>query len=365
MLRQGRAAFRVESDSLAPGCSGRPLAVWLHRQAGGHGWGAMTTDNFQLSVTSHGAIAALQPVAERARQYAARARAPSTLRAYERQWRAFEAWCAEHGVRSMPALPAAVALYLTERADSGWSVATLAQALVAISRRHDAAGEPSPRVDPGLRDVWKGIKNTKGVAPQREASPLGPDELRRMIGAGRGVAAVRDRALMLLGFAGARRRIELVNLNAEDVRDDPDGLIITIRRSKTDQEGAGFEVPIPFGSDRVSCPVRGLKDWLQVSGIDSGAIFRSIRRGDRLTSKRLTGRDVARIIQRAAKRAGIKRENLSGHSLRSGFVTTAHKAGKSIAAIQKQTGHKTIGMVVRYVRKAGLFDSCAAAGIGL
>ena len=152
-------------------------------------------------------------------------------------------------------------------------------------------------------------------------------------------------------------------LEVTDIQDTDSGMVITIQRSKTDQEGQGRELGVPFGSDPATCPVRGLRAWLEASGITSGAVFRSVR--GRNVGARLSGRDVARIVQRSAKRAGVDAEKLSGHSLRSGLATAAARAGKSANAIAAQTGHKSHAMVARYVRRAGLFDDNAAAGVGL
>lgn len=301
-------------------------------------------------------------LAIKAADYAKAAKSTATIKAYASQWRAFESWCESVSAAPLPAAPGVVALYLTHRAEAGSAVATMAQCLTAISRAHVSANHPSPRLDETVREVWHGIRREHGEA-QEQAKPLLPDALRRLVKAGNGLAGARDRALLLLGFAGALRRAELVGLDVADVRDVAgDGLVITVRRSKTDQLGKGREVGIPYGSDRMVCPVRALRAWLELAEISEGAIFRGAR-GGRLTPHRLDGRDVSRIVQRAAKRARVKPDGYSGHSLRAGLVTAASKAGKSLRSIQDQTGHKSLAMVLRYVRSATIFEDNAADGI--
>jgi integrase len=179
-----------------------------------------------------------------------------------------------------------------------------------------------------------------------------------------GVIGIRDKALLLVGFAGALRRSELVALTVADLDFTPEGLVVALRRSKTDQEGKGRKIGIPPGRAR-TCPVRALQDWLEAAGIGEGAVFRGVNRHGQVADKPLTGRSVARIIQRAAERAGLDSTRFAGHSLRAGLVTTAAKAGKPTHSIMAQTGHKSVGMVQKYIREAKLFEENAAAGIGL
>lgn len=319
------------------------------------------SDSHTLVVSPTTALA-LSATAASAKAYAAAARSDNTRRAYATQQAGYCSWCAAHGAPELA--QESVALYLTARSDAGASIATCAQALAAVCALFARAGEPSPRTAALVREVWQGIRRVRGVA-QQQATPVTPEQLRRMVRASKGLAGARDRALLLLGFAAALRRSELVALDVADIRDDADGLVITIRRSKTDQEGTGRTVGVPFGSDKLTCPARALREWLTAAGITEGAVFRGVRRGDRLTLNRIDGRDVARIIQRAAKRARVPVEHLSGHSLRAGLATAAAKAGKPAHVIAKQTGHKSLAMVARYIRDASLFDDNAAAGIGL
>jgi integrase len=306
-------------------------------------------------------------LAERAVGYARQARAASTNRVYGIQWRRFSDWCRRHGREPLPADPGLLALYLTERADGGARVSSLEQAISAIARQHKLARLPAPHEDASVQEVWTGIRRAIGRA-KRRATPVTPSMLREMIrGAPDGRAALRDAALVLVGFAGAFRRGELVALDVADVAFTDDGLLVSIRRSKTDQEAVGAVVPIPFGSDRATCPVRALRAWLEASGIAEGAIFRGVHRSGRIGSKRLSTNSVSRILKRAAKHASLSVERLSGHSLRSGLGTTAAKQGKRLEVIQKHMRHKRLDQTLEYVRQASAFDEDdnAASGIGL
>lgn len=318
-----------------------------------------TEDGLALS-----AVTTLAPLVELAARYAVEDRAPNTRRAYSAALRGYRAWAAEHQGPDLD--PHTVSLYLAHRAESGTAVATLGIALAAITKAFAEAGLPNPRQAAPVKRVLDGIRRRYGTAPTRQARALGIDDLRRMCRSGKGLVGARDAALLLVGFAGAFRRSELAALDVTDVADDANGFVVTLRRSKTDQHGAGRKVPIPFGSDPKTCPVRALRAWLDASGSPTeGPLFRSVLRGNRLTSNRLHGRDVTRLVQRAARRARVRVERLSGHSLRSGFITAAARAGKSIASIARTTGHKSHAVLAGYIRNETLFDDCAATGIGL
>jgi integrase len=303
---------------------------------------------------------------EHARAFARAARSERTRDAYRYQWARFEGWCEAHGLVPLPAAASAVALYLSAWAKDGAAIASLAQALAAISEAHAVAGYKAPRKAPELREVWKGIRRELGTAPRRVA-PLVVDELRQLCAVLEPESRIgrRDRALLTMGFAAALRRSELVALELDDARFTNDGLELLIKKSKTDQEGAGALVGVPFGSDRATCPVRSLRAWLDDALIGEGAIFRSVTRHGRLGA-RLSDRAVARIVQRTALAAGLDPALYAGHSLRAGLATSAAKAGKRDRAIMKQGRWRSRAMVDRYVRDATLIDDDnAAAGIGL
>jgi integrase len=254
---------------------------------------------------------------------------------------------------------------LTARADAGKKPATLALELAAIGAAHKAAGHASPAAAESGRAVLAGIRRTVGVA-QRRVTPLLPGDLRAVsVTLPRNLLGARDRALLLLGFAGAFRRSELSALEVEDLRFGDDGLQVLLRRSKTDQEGRGETKGIPFGSHAATCPVRALKAWLEAAKLEHGPLFREVTRHGRVATSPLTGRSIARVIKRCAAVAGLDARDFSGHSLRAGLATAAAKAGKSTHAIMRQTGHKSADMLSRYIREAQLFDDNAADGIGL
>ncbi len=299
-----------------------------------------------------------------AQAFARAANAVATQRAYRADWRAFETWCTSRGLASLPAGGTTVALYLSARADDGRRVATLARSLAAITWAHKAAGLASPVREAAVREVLKGIRRTRGVA-QRQAAPLLPGQLRTMVAAlPQDLRGARDRALLLLGFAGAFRRSELVALDVEDLAAVDGGLEVTIRRSKTDQEGRGRKVGVPRGGEPATCPVRAVRTWLDAGGLSTGPVFRRIR-GAGVGAERLRPYEVVRSVKRAAEAAGLDASLLSGHSLRAGLVTAAAKAGKPAHVIMKQTGHRSVAMVNRYTRDADLFSDNAAKGIGL
>jgi integrase len=305
-------------------------------------------------------------LADAAAAYAGASRAENTKRAYTNDFIMFTTWCAPQGFATMPALPSTVALYLTALAISDRKVATIERALVAISQAHKLHGFPSPRKAAEVTEVLQGIRRTLGVAPTQK-DPVLVDTLRSLVEPMRrdDPGDVRDRALICLGFASGCRRSELVALDVGDLSFGDDGLEVTIRRSKTDQEGLGRKVGIPYGGRPRTCPVRAVRDWIDLSLLDGGPLFRPINRFGKILPSRLTGQSVALIIKRWALEAGFDPALFAGHSLRSGLATAAAKAGKSERSIMKQTGHRSVTVVRRYIRDAELFDDNAAAGIGL
>jgi site-specific recombinase XerD len=301
----------------------------------------------------------------RTRDYVRKAKAKATRRAYKRDWRSFEGWCQGHQLAALPAAPETLALYIAGLAEAGRKVSSIERALASISQAHKAAGHESPRSSAAVRNTLQGIKRVHTTA-QDQKDPVLVEELRAMVKAlPTSLRGLRDRALLLVGFAGGFRRSELVALDREHVRLVSDGLEVVIKRSKTDPEGEGRKVGIPFGSDPATCPVRTLNAWLTSSGITEGAMFRGITRHHKLTEYRLDGKDVARAVKRAGKAAGMDTSKLAGHSLRAGLATAAARAGKSERSIMAQTGHRSVIMVRRYIRDANLFTDNAAAGIGL
>lgn len=306
---------------------------------------------------------ALVVAVQDARDYAAAARSERTRRAYRAAWEAFGAWCAEVGLVALPALPGTVATYLGHRAREGAAVASLGQYLAAITEAHRAAGHDAAalRSSAEVRAVMAGVRRVHG-SKQRQARPATIEVIRAMVEPlGSSLLEVRDRAFLLLGFGAALRRSELASLDVEDLVFSPRGVEVRIARSKTDQEGRGDVVAVPFGMAPETCAVRAVKAWLSASGVASGPLFRTLRAGGR--GGRIDGRDVSRVIKRAAERAGLDPSGFSGHSLRAGLATSAALAGRSDRSIMGQTRHRSRAMVDRYVRTADRWRDNAAAGL--
>jgi site-specific recombinase XerD len=305
----------------------------------------------------------LAALVERAREYAIDARASSTRRAYAADFRAFEQWCAAQALVSMAAPPSVVAVYLTHLAESGRKVATIERALTGIVHAHRSRGFDWPRAHPAIASVMGGIRRHLGTAPSQKA-PVVDELLAAMLGTlDDDLRGQRDRALLTLGWSGAFRRSELVALTVADVARSSEGLIVTVRRSKGDQEAKGAQKGIPYASRAALCAVRSLDAWLAASGITEGPIFRYIDRHGSIHGEALGDRSVARIVQRTAASAGLDASTVGGHSLRAGFATTAAKRGKSLDAIMRQTLHKSERVARSYIRHAKLFDDNAAVGL--
>ena len=314
---------------------------------------------------------ALADIAQKLMQYAGASRAPATLQSYQAAWRAFTAWCELHRRCPLPASAETASLFLSDLADR-YRPSTLSRMLAAIAFAHRVRGEGFDAS--GCGDVLSGIRRTHGAAP-RQVSALTLDLLVRIDEAlPRSTAGVRDRALLLLGFAGALRRSELVGLNVGPrtpgctglVHFGPEGVQINLVRSKTDQEAVGIVKGIVRGGP--VCAVAALEEWLHLAGINEGPIFRSVDKGGSVRPRRLTDRSVPDIVKRSVKRAAIatglsdeEAERMSrhfaGHSLRAGFATSAAAAGVTGETMASHVGWTSGQMASRYVRNAGLFKS--------
>lgn len=294
------------------------------------------------------------------------AKAGSTLRAYEHDWKKFCRWCEDTRLAPLPASPQTVILYstdLTKNERKRWN--TLARRLAAISQMHQQAGYESPTRAWAVKQVLSGLRRELGVAPIRK-KPLLLEDLRDILKQiPDSLHGRRDRALLLMGFTGAFRRSELVGLNVEDLETTRDGVVVTVRRSKTDQEGEGRRVGIPRGADAGTCPIHALEAWRTAAGITSGALFRSVNRHGQVLGHRLSGEAVALAVKRCAEKLGYDPHDFAGHSLRAGLATSAAAAGKSERAIMNQTGHRSVTTVRRYIRDGELFRENAAHGLGL
>lgn len=306
----------------------------------------------------------MRRITDEAHRFIRHAKAPATLRAYRSDWVHFTTWCHERELDPLPAEPQTVALYLTDLAGVK-ATATLQRRITSISQAHQAAGLEPPTRSMIVRETWRGIRRTFGTASEGKA-PARTAEIRSMVATlDDRLIGVRDRALLLIGYAGALRRSELVALDVADVTESTDGLVVTVRRSKTDQEGAGEQLGLPYGSDPATCPVRALRAWLAASGIEGGPIFRPVTRAGRLGDARLSDRAVAEVVKRTAAAAGLDARHYAGHSLRAGLITSAAEAGVAERDIMRHSRHKSLPVMRRYIRGATLFQSNAAAAVGL
>lgn len=287
--------------------------------------------------------------------------ADATRRAYRSDARVFAEWCEGRQRQPIPATPDTVAEFLADQADAGVKPATLRRRVAAIKFAHQAAGLDSPTSAMTVTATLKGIFNQVGVKPKRKAPATAP-RLREMIQhCADTLIGKRDRALLLLGFAGAFRRSELVALTVADLEETPHGLRVTIRKSKTDQQGAGQTLAILRGD--VHCPVAALQDWLQAAGISESYLFRPIGKGGRVSQNPISTKSVAQIIKAHAGKAGLDPDHYAGHSLRAGFLTSAAENGANLFKLMEVSRHKSVETVRGYVRNADLFKGHAGAGL--
>jgi len=319
---------------------------------------------FELAVPSAAAdISALRLKAE---DFVRAAKSPATLRAYRSDWADFASWCQAHELCPLPAEPASVALYITDLASSR-ATGTITRRLTSITKAHQAAGFETPSTTRHIEvgETLKGIRKTIGIAQTCKA-PLLTKDLRKIVEElPEGLIGLRDRAILLVGYAGGFRRSELAALLVTDAVFTEDGLIITLRRSKTDQEGQGRKVGIPRGSNPDTCPVRSLRAWISAAGIETGALFREVTRHGQIGKSPLHKDSIGFIVKRAAERAGYDPSTLGGHSLRAGMATQAAMNGATERTIMKQTGHRTLTMLRRYIRDGEMWRKNAAASLGL
>lgn len=298
----------------------------------------------------------VEPLSEPIRRFLSSSLSPSTQRAYAADLIHFRA-----SGRDIPCPPQSVAEYLADLAATH-ATATIQRRLAAIAKAHRTLGYDDPCKTEIVKSTMNGIMRTKGMA-QREARALQRDDLFAALALmGDRATDLRDKALLLVGFAGAFRRSELVGFDCSDVEHDRRGIVLHLRRSKTDQTGRGRKIAIPHGRTRW-CPVRHLTDWLAQAGIEQGPIFRSIDRHGNIAPERLSGDAVSTILKKRVEAAGFDPVIFSGHSLRAGLATSAALAGASSWKIREQTGHKSDAMVARYIRAGDMFTDNAAGAV--
>jgi site-specific recombinase XerD len=294
-------------------------------------------------------------------------KANNTIRAYKSDFNDFELFCIQNGFKSLPSEPKIISLYLTSLSSKNIKMSTLKRRLVSIGVIHKLKGHYLDTKHPLIIENIMGIKRRKGSA-QNGKKPLLINNLKVLIKAiNRSdlnpIIKFRDRTIVLIGFSGGFRRNEIVSLNYDDIEFVNEGMKINLRRSKTDQYGEGFLKGIPYFDNPVYCPVISMQNWLKISKINSGSLFRRFSKGAKLTEIRLTDQTVALIIKKYLQLAGIDSKNYSGHSLRSGFATSAADAGAEERSIMAMTGHKSTEMVRRYIKEANVFKNNALNNI--
>ena len=293
----------------------------------------------------------------------------NTVRAYKSDFEDFSLFCVKNGFKSIPTEPKIVSLYLTYLSSKDVKTSTIKRRLVSIGVIHKIKGHYLDTKHPIIVENFMGIKRLKGVS-QNGKKPILINDLKQIIDVINkqeepDIKKLRNKALLLLGFAGGFRRNELISLNLEDLDFVFEGLKINIKRSKTDQFGEGFIKGIPYFDNYLYCPVKNLQKWLNISKLKKGPVFVRFSKGSNLTNIRLTDQSVALIIKDYLAKAGIDNKNYSGHSLRSGFATSAAEAGAEERSIMAMTGHKTSQMVRRYIREANIFKNNALDKIKL
>jgi site-specific recombinase XerD len=317
--------------------------------------------NRNLTITTANPPARLQEATERAGTFARAEKADSTKRAYRSDFAIFAAWATAQEVSALPAAPETVAAFIAAEADRGVKASTIGRRLAAIRYAHRLAGIALPTDDERVRATARGIRRSIGTARTKKAPATNERLLAMVAPRGHSLAKLRDRALLLIGFAGAFRRSELVALDIADIEEAAEGLRITIRQSKTDQEAEGQTVAIVRGS--VACPVEALKAWLAAAGITEGSLFRPINKADRVSLDRLSAQSVALIVKAHCERAGLDPAQFAGHSLRAGFLTSAAKRGANLFKMMDVSRHRSVDTLRGYVRDAEIFKDHAGAGL--
>ena len=290
-------------------------------------------------------------------------KAINTVRAYKSDFNDFSLFCAQNGFKSLPSEPKVVSLYLTYLTTKDSKMSTLKRRLVSIGVIHRLKGHYLDTKHPSIIENIMGIKRRKGSI-QKGKKPLLINNLKIIIDVidqqkRKEIKKLRDRTIILIGFSGGFRRNEIVALDYDDLDFVPEGLKINIRRSKTDQYGEGSIKALPYFDSSQYCPVVSLENWINSAKIKSGSLFRRFSKGSKLTDNRLTDQTVALLIKEYLQLAGIDNKNYSGHSLRSGFATSAAESGVEERNIMAMTGHKSTEMVRRYIKEANLFKNNA------
>jgi len=290
-------------------------------------------------------------------------KANNTVRAYKSDFKDFGLFCAQNGFKSMPSEPKIVSLYLTYLSTKAVKMSTLKRRLASIGVIHKLKGYYLDTKHPSIIENILGIKRRKGSI-QKGKKPILISDLKMIIDVidqqnKEELKKFRDRSIILIGFSGGFRRNEIVSLDYDDLDFVAEGLKINIKKSKTDQFGEGSIKALPYFDNSQYCPVVSVKHLLDISKISSGPVFRRFVKGSKLSGHRLTDQTVALLIKEYLNLAGVDSSNYSGHSLRSGFATSAAESGAEERSIMAMTGHKSTEMVRRYIKEANLFKNNA------
>jgi len=311
----------------------------------------------------------LTPVIDRLRRvqkYLSRAiLAESTLTAYAYDWAMFQDWCKEVGRQSLPATTETVELYLAALIDEGKRVTTARRRTCAIAHYHRAANVPNP-VTPAVKTLLTGARRAKKEKPEQK-TPITVEQLRaigeRLRNKGNPIA-MRNLAILVVGFASALRRSNLVQLLLSDVEITEEGVILTIQKEKQDQEGVGRVVALPRGKTPTTCPRACLEAWLKLRGDEPGPLFIRLDRAA-VHSKQMDAEAVCKIVKHEMAALGADPSQYGGHSMRAGFITEAAEAGVSDLVIASHTGHRSVHTLKRYFRRTKLWQSNPAGMVGL
>jgi site-specific recombinase XerD len=312
------------------------------------------TGNNQLPAT-------LQNKIDRARERQKNARSQNTRKSYESDWKQFVSWCQDNQVPFLPSNPAVVILYIDDLAEAGKKVSTIKRHITSISQTHQDNGFETPTQHNTVRLHIQALENEFGTRPRQKQAATASIIKKFCDHLPNNLKGLRDRAILQVGFAGALRRSEIAALNVEDIEFHEEGFTIFIPKSKTDQRGDGSLIGIEFG-EYPYCPVRTLKQWLNQSGINSGAVFRRMDKASRIL-ERITDKSIERVVKDAAERAGFNKNDFAGHSLRRGFITTAKRNGMDEYDIMQHTRHESIATMRRYIDKSDVFKNNPTKGL--
>lgn len=309
-------------------------------------------------------LAKLTDLHQQATNYIKQSKSSNTWKAYKSDWQHFQLWCQDHQQISLPSTPETITYYITDIAGS-MKTSTIQRRLASITQMHIGNGHQDPTKTALVKETWKGLRRAKGTA-QTQKSPVLVEQLKQILfQLPNTTKGIRDKALLLIGLCGGFRRSELVSLNYEDIKFVREGMILTLRKSKTDQEQQGRDIGLPYSRNKFLCPIGSLKEWLSLAKIKTGPVFKPINRHGQILDSRLTSQSIALIVKEYVGCLGLDSTSFAGHSLRAGLVTSLALAGLSESAIMRQSGHKSSAVLRKYIRHSELFKDNAIDKLGL